>query len=156
MRCRLTSDVARESVKASRNSPAHAADLPALVAWIGKTLEVVIDRKAGTSHPEHPMIVYLVDYGYIPGTLSGDGEPLDVYLIGSRTHGRRRPAQIIGFVLRYSEDDPKMIAVHPGYHASATEIVDSVEQHESSRDHLTLVSLQHLEIRESIRGDSRS
>ena len=51
-------------------------------SYLGKTVDIVIDRPLGSVHPEHTDIVYPVNYGYIPGTESGDGEALDVYLPG--------------------------------------------------------------------------
>ena len=44
---------------------------------------VVIDRPKGSYHPEHPQILYEVDYGYLDGTSSPDGEAADVW-VGSR------------------------------------------------------------------------
>jgi inorganic pyrophosphatase len=41
---------------------------------------VVIDRPKGQSHPRFPDLVYPIDYGYIPGTVSADGEGIDVCL----------------------------------------------------------------------------
>jgi inorganic pyrophosphatase len=44
---------------------------------------IVIDRSAGTTHPRFPSFVYPLDYGYLEGTRSGDGDGVDVW-IGSR------------------------------------------------------------------------
>lgn len=42
---------------------------------------VYIDRPLGSRHPVHEF-VYEVNYGYVPGTLAPDGEPLDAYVLG--------------------------------------------------------------------------
>ena len=42
--------------------------------------EIVIDRPKGARHPEHPDIVYPLDYGYIAGTRAPDGEDVDLWL----------------------------------------------------------------------------
>lgn len=47
---------------------------------------VVIDRPVGTAHPEHPSIIYPIDYGYLPGTTGSDGHPVDVF-VGSGKSG---------------------------------------------------------------------
>ena len=41
--------------------------------------ELVIDRPRGAVHPRHPAIVYPLDYGYLKGTSSADGEGIDVW-----------------------------------------------------------------------------
>ena len=48
--------------------------------YIGKIVDLVIDRTFGSKHPKHGFI-YPVNYGYVPGTVSGDGEELDAYLL---------------------------------------------------------------------------
>lgn len=42
--------------------------------------EIVIDRPRGSRHPRFPEIVYALDYGYLDGTTSADGEGVDVWL----------------------------------------------------------------------------
>lgn len=54
--------------------------------------EIVIDRPRGSRHPRFPEIVYEIDYGYLDGTTSTDGEGVDVWL-GSDP-GRRLDAVI--------------------------------------------------------------
>ncbi len=40
---------------------------------------MVIDRAAHTAHPRFTDKIYPLDYGYIPGTSSGDGEGIDAW-----------------------------------------------------------------------------
>lgn len=40
---------------------------------------VMIDRPSGSAHPRYTEIVYPVDYGYLEGTVSGDGAAIDVF-----------------------------------------------------------------------------
>jgi inorganic pyrophosphatase len=40
---------------------------------------LVIDRPRGSAHPRYPDSIYPVDYGYLEGTLSGDGHGIDVW-----------------------------------------------------------------------------
>ena len=49
--------------------------------YLGKEVTVKIDRPLGTKHPKHGFI-YQCNYGYIPNTISGDGEELDAYVLG--------------------------------------------------------------------------
>ena len=53
-----------------------------LQKFLGKEVNIVIDRPLGSAHPKHDDIIYSVNYGYIPDTVSGDGEEIDVYLLG--------------------------------------------------------------------------
>ena len=48
--------------------------------YIGKIIDIKIDRPFGSKHPKHGFI-YPVNYGFIPNTISGDGEELDCYLL---------------------------------------------------------------------------
>ena len=41
---------------------------------------IVVDRPKGSHHPRFPQIVYAIDYGYLDGTSSNDGEGVDVWL----------------------------------------------------------------------------
>ena len=49
--------------------------------YLGKMLKIKLDRPFGSTHPKHGFI-YPVNYGYVPNTISGDGEELDAYLLG--------------------------------------------------------------------------
>ena len=42
--------------------------------------EIVIERPKGTRHPEHPQIIYPLDYGCLKGTSSSDDEEIDLFL----------------------------------------------------------------------------
>lgn len=49
--------------------------------------EVVLDRPRGTRHPRYPDFIYPLDYGYLKGTHSGDGDGIDTW-VGSLTEKR--------------------------------------------------------------------
>lgn len=49
--------------------------------YLNKIVEVKMDRPMGSRHPKKGFI-YPVNYGYIPNTISGDGEELDAYVLG--------------------------------------------------------------------------
>lgn len=42
--------------------------------------ELVIDRPKGSAHPKFPHLIYPVDYGYLKGTSSMDGDGIDVWV----------------------------------------------------------------------------
>ena len=41
--------------------------------------ELVIDRPKGSPHPNFPGSIYPLDYGYLKGTMGGDGDGVDVW-----------------------------------------------------------------------------
>lgn len=51
-----------------------------------------VDRPKGSSHPNHPSLLYPLDYGYLENTRSADGDGIDVW-IGSLS--RRKVTGII-------------------------------------------------------------
>lgn len=81
--------------------------------YIGKLLEVKIDRKYGSKHPNHGFI-YPVNYGYIPNTISGDGEELDAYLLGVYEPVSEYEGKVIAYIHRTNDDDDKLIVVPEG------------------------------------------
>lgn len=42
--------------------------------------EIVIDRPKGSAHPRYSSLIYPLDYGYLEGTSSMDGDGIDVWL----------------------------------------------------------------------------
>ena len=49
--------------------------------YVEKIVSVVMDRPLGCKHPKYGFI-YPVNYGYVPKTVSGDGEEWDAYVLG--------------------------------------------------------------------------
>lgn len=43
---------------------------------------IEIDRRKGSDHPRYPGWVYPLDYGFVPGTVGGDGKEVDVFCGG--------------------------------------------------------------------------
>lgn len=78
--------------------------------YLGKELNIVIDRELGSKHPEYGFI-YPVNYGYVPGTISGDGEELDCYLLGVFEPVKTYKGKCIAIVHRLNDDDDKLIIV---------------------------------------------
>lgn len=81
--------------------------------YIGKMVNVKIDRPLGSKHPKYD-IIYLVNYGYIPNTKSGDGEELDCYVLGIDKPIKEFKGECIAIIHRLNEDDDKLIIVEEG------------------------------------------
>ena len=80
-------------------------------SYLGKTVDVIIDRPLGSTHPKHGFI-YPVNYGYIPNTISGDNEELDVYLLGVfEPLSVYKNGKVIAYIHRINDNDDKLIVV---------------------------------------------
>ena len=74
---------------------------------MGKEVHVVIDRPVGHQHGD---IVYPINYGYVPGVLGGDGEELDVYILGEQQPLESYYGKVIAIVHREDDDEDKLVA----------------------------------------------
>ena len=81
--------------------------------FIGQTVTVEMDRPLGTRHPKH-RFMYCVIYGFIPGTVSGDGEELDAYLLGVFEPVQNYIGKCIAVIHRINDDDDKLVVVPEG------------------------------------------
>ena len=89
--------------------------------YLDKVLDVKIDRPFGSKHPKHGFI-YPVNYGYVPNTISGDGEELDCYVLGVDEPINEFEGKCIAVIHRTNDDDDKLIVVPKGKEISDEEI----------------------------------
>jgi inorganic pyrophosphatase len=114
---------------------------PDLRAYLGKRATVVVDRPLGSRHPDHD-IWYAVNYGYVPGTLAPDGEPIDAYLLGVYEPVREASGVVIGIVVRADDVEDKLVVAAAGKHYSAEQIQALVEFQERFFDSRVVVALE--------------
>ena len=96
-------------------------------SYLGKTVDIEIDRPIGYVHKKKKYdLVYPINYGYIPGVLGGDGEELDVYLMGVDRPIEKCNCRIIGIVFRENDVEDKLIAAPDGVVYTAEEIADAI------------------------------
>ncbi len=93
-------------------------------SFLGQTLTVEIDRPIGHAHKKD--IVYPINYGYIPGVLGGDGEELDVYLLGVDQPVTSYIAKIVAIVHRENDIEDKLVACPADRSFTADEIAEQV------------------------------
>lgn len=91
-------------------------------SYLGKTVDIKIDRPIGSTHPKHPNLTYPINYGYIPNALGGDGEELDVYLLGVDEPVTEYSAKIIGISHREDDVEDKLVAAPVGLKFTKEEI----------------------------------
>ena len=78
--------------------------------YLDKIVSIKIDRPFGSAHPKHGFI-YPVNYGYVPNTISGDGEELDAYLLGVFKPLEEYTGKCIAIIHRTDDNDDKLIVV---------------------------------------------
>ena len=103
--------------------------------YIGKKVGIKIDRPFGSKHPKHGFI-YPVNYGYVPGTVSGDGEELDCYLLGVFQPVEEYEGECIAIVHRTDDDDDKLVVVPEGKNYTDEQIDALVEFQEQYFKHI--------------------
>lgn len=103
--------------------------------YLGKTVQIKIDRPIGYVHKkEKYTLVYPINYGYIPGVFGGDGEELDVYLLGVSEPVKEYTCKIIGAVIRKNDVEDKLIAAPDGINFTADEAYEMIKFQEQWYD----------------------
>lgn len=78
--------------------------------YLNKIVSVKIDRPIGSRHPKYDYI-YPVNYGYVPNTISDDGEELDCYVLGVFEPLKKFDGKCIAVIHRVNDNDDKLIIV---------------------------------------------
>lgn len=104
-------------------------------SYLGKVVDIEIDRPIGYVHKKEKYdLIYPINYGYIPGVLGGDGEELDVYLMGVDKPISACTCCIIGIVYRKNDVEDKLIAAPVGVRFTAEEIATAIHFQEQYYD----------------------
>lgn len=106
-------------------------------SYLGKTINIKIDRPLGSKHPKHGFI-YPVNYGFVPNTISGDGEELDAYLLGVFEPVEDYEGKCIAIIHRTNDDDDKLVVVPPGKNYSDDAIEALTEFQEQYFEHVII------------------
>ena len=94
--------------------------------YLNQIIKIKIDRELGTKHPKHGYI-YPVNYGFIPNTVSGDGEEIDCYLLGVFEPVEEYEGKCIAIIHRTNDDDDKLIVSKDGKEYSDDAIIAMTE-----------------------------
>mgnify|MGYP002580348477 FL=1 len=81
--------------------------------YLGKNVNIKIDRKLGSRHPKHGFM-YMLNYGFVPNTVSGDNEELDAYLIDEFEPVDEAVGKVIAVIHRINDDDDKLVVSKNG------------------------------------------
>ena len=103
--------------------------------YLGKVVTIEIDRPIGyVHHKGEKTLIYPINYGFIPNVLGGDGEELDVYMLGVDEPISACTCQIIGIVYRRNDVEDKLIAAPPGEKYTAEEMAAAIHFQEQYYD----------------------
>ena len=96
-------------------------------SYLGKMVDIKIDRPIGYVHKkEKYSLTYPINYGYIPDVLGGDGEELDVYLLGVDKPVEEYTVKIIGIAHRENDVEDKLIAAPANMVFCQNEIAEAI------------------------------
>ncbi len=103
--------------------------------YLGKTVKIKIDRPMGYIHKKETYsLTYPINYGYIPGVLGGDGEELDVYLLGVNEPVTESECEIIAIVHRHNDIEDKLVGVPVDMKFSKEDIENAIHFQEQYYD----------------------
>lgn len=103
--------------------------------YLGQVVRIEIDRPIGYVHrKEKYSLTYSVNYGYVPGVLGGDGEELDVYLLGVDIPVSEFTGRIVAVSHRKNDVEDKLIMIPEDVELSREEIANGIEFQEKYYD----------------------
>ena len=96
-------------------------------SYLGKTVTVTVDRPVGYIHKKEKYTLrYKINYGYLPGVIGGDGEELDVYILGVEEPLETFTGRIIGIINRENDVEDKLVAAPEGMIFNQAQIAQKV------------------------------
>ena len=81
--------------------------------YIGQKVCIQIDRQLGSKHPDHGF-EYPVNYGFIPNTMTEDGEELDAYVLGVAEAIESFTGSVIAMIHRLNDNEDKLVVAPDG------------------------------------------
>lgn len=81
--------------------------------YIGQRVRIQIDRPLGSKHPNHGF-EYPVNYGFIPNTMTQDGEELDAYILGVAEAIESFTGSVIAMIHRLNDNEDKLVVAPDG------------------------------------------
>ena len=96
-------------------------------SYLGKKPTIKIDRPIGYVHTKGEKVLnYTVNYGYLPGVIGGDGENIDVYLLGVDEVVDTYKGKIIAIIHRENDSEDKLVMAPIGVNLTEEEIISAV------------------------------
>lgn len=119
------------------------------IDYLNKIITVKIDRPIGSKHPEYGFI-YPVNYGFVPNTISNDGEELDCYILGIFEPLETFTGKCIAIIHRINDTDDKLVIVPENRYFSNNEIKVLTEFQERYFENKIIRNSDYLEFNKNI------
>ena len=119
------------------------------IDYLNKTITVKIDRPIGSKHPEYGFI-YPINYGFVPNTISNDGEELDCYILGIFEPLETFTGKCIAIIHRINDNDDKLVIVPENRYFSNNEIKVLTEFQERYFENKIIRNSDYLEFNKNI------
>jgi len=78
--------------------------------YLNKIVHIEMDRPLGSFHPKYGF-KYEINYGFVPNTVSGDGDAIDAYVIGVNEPLEEFDGKCVAIICRSEEEDDKLVVI---------------------------------------------
>src|SRR3989344_1601495 len=78
--------------------------------YLNLLVDVVIDRPLNSLHPKHGF-KYEANYGFVPNTVTANGEELDAYILGVEKPIDKFHGKCIAIIHRTNDNDDKLVVI---------------------------------------------
>ena len=112
----------RKFVTGTDKYEAHMRHTAPVENILGKIVHVTVDRPLGSTHPDHPDMIYPVNYGYAEGIPGGDGEDQDVYILGITQPVSEFTGPVIAVIHREDDTEDKWVSAPESMNFTPAEI----------------------------------
>jgi inorganic pyrophosphatase len=92
-----------------------------LKKYLGKKVKITVDRPLSSKHPDFGW-KYPLNYGYLPGIKSKDGEKVDAFILGVKKPIKEFEGRVIAIVHRLDDKEEKLVVAPEGKNFSKKEI----------------------------------
>ncbi len=89
--------------------------------YLGKEVTIRIDRKLGSKHPKHDLL-YELNYGFVPNTMTADGAELDAYVLDKQQPLDQFSGIVKAVIRRYNDVENKLVVCSPDHRPNKAEI----------------------------------
>ena len=83
-------------------------DVVTYTKYLGESVLVQIDRPKGSQHPRLGF-TYETNYGFVPGTLAGDGHEIDAWVLNQQLPLSEFKGKCVAVIVRKDDDENKLI-----------------------------------------------